>query len=86
MSLNPNDPVIQALKSVTTQYEAKLADLGSALEEMAKGHAGVIEHLLIRIAGLEKQVMSILRPDLIAAKIPASVPSELSPELGGKEL
>jgi hypothetical protein len=55
-NLNPNDPVITMLKELVGQYDARLEDLGQAIELMMTGTSQALAVLKSRVMALETQV------------------------------
>jgi cell division protein FtsB len=55
-NLNPNDPVIAMLKELVGQYDARLEDLGQAIELMMTGTSQALAVLKSRVMALETEL------------------------------
>jgi hypothetical protein len=55
-NLNPNDPVITMLKELVGQYDARLEDLGQAIELMMTGTSQALAVLKSRVMALETEL------------------------------
>lgn len=55
-NLNPNDPVIIMLKELVGQYDARLEDLGQAIELMMTGTSQALAVLKSRVMALETEL------------------------------
>lgn len=55
-NLNPNDPVISMLKELVGQYDARLEDLGQAIELMMTGTSQALAVLKSRVMALETEL------------------------------
>lgn len=57
MSINPNDPVVEMLKGIVTQFEQKLDDLAQetmdGFKVLGEGNMKVFTELFQRVAKLE---------------------------------
>ena len=70
-NINPNDPVIAMLKELVGQYDARLEDLGQAIELMMTGTSQALAVLKSRVMALETEL------DILKGTSPTTMQKEV---------